>query len=347
MSVQYQGVGWNPQKKIYDRILWSGILGFNLLFIGGQLIFFPKITAETLILRTTSLTAVLLLHFILYIGPLCRINPRFLPLLYNRRHAGVAMFCFALIHGALATVHFHALGDTHPLISIFLANLNYNQLHHFPFQVLGFYALMIFMVMALTSHDFWLKSLGAKNWKRLHRLVYLAYALVIGHVVLGIFQAESHPIYAGLIAASILTWVTLHLLAFYKNQKKGILIKKGTQQLSEDGYVKICRVFEIPEKRARKVILGKEPIAIFRYDGKISAVHGHCRHQGGPLAEGKIIDGCITCPWHGYQYLPHNGQSPPPFTEKIKTYQVKILDEMIWLQPKSAGSGIYVEPTVY
>ena len=26
------------------------------------------------------------------------------------------------------------------------------------------------------------------------------------------------------------------------------------------------------------------------------------------------MDGCITCPWHGYQYLPHNGQSPPPFT---------------------------------
>jgi hypothetical protein len=24
----------------------------------------------------------------------------------------------------------------------------------------------------------------------------------------------------------------------------------------------------------------------------------------GPLGEGKIIDGCVTCPWHGYQYLP-------------------------------------------
>mgnify|MGYP003753304843 CR=1 FL=1 len=48
-------------------------------------------------------------------------------------------------------------------------------------------------------------------------------------------------------------------------------------------------------------------------------MHNVCKHQMGPLGEGKIIDGCITCPWHGYQYLPANGQSPPPFTEMVKT----------------------------
>ncbi|MGB1992779.1 MAG: ferric reductase-like transmembrane domain-containing protein, partial [Flavobacteriaceae bacterium] len=56
-------------------------------------------------------------------------------------------------------------------------NLKYNQVHAFPFQVLGFFALLIFTIMAITSHDFWLKNLGPKVWKSLHMGVYFAIQL--------------------------------------------------------------------------------------------------------------------------------------------------------------------------
>lgn len=39
--------------------------------------------------------------------------------------------------------------------------------------------------MAATSHDFWLKNLTAPVWKRLHMLVYAAYALLLAHLLLG------------------------------------------------------------------------------------------------------------------------------------------------------------------
>jgi nitrite reductase/ring-hydroxylating ferredoxin subunit len=58
-------------------------------------------------------------------------------------------------------------------------------------------------------------------------------------------------------------------------------------------------------------------VAIFKYDGKISAISNVCQHQNGPLGEGKIIDGLVTCPWHGFQYCPHDGASPEPFKEKV------------------------------
>jgi nitrite reductase/ring-hydroxylating ferredoxin subunit len=51
------------------------------------------------------------------------------------------------------------------------------------------------------------------------------------------------------------------------------------------------------------------------------------------------MDGCITCPWHGYQYLPHNGQSPPPFTEKVNTFEVKVMDNKVWLNPTPFPEG--------
>jgi len=83
----------------------------------------------------------------------------------------------------------------------------------------------------------------------------------------------------------------------------------------------------------------KERIAIFKTDGKLFALNNVCKHQNGPLGEGKVIDGCITCPWHGYQYLPKNGQSPPPFKEKVSTYDLKIEMGNVWLNPEPYPEG--------
>jgi nitrite reductase/ring-hydroxylating ferredoxin subunit len=71
-----------------------------------------------------------------------------------------------------------------------------------------------------------------------------------------------------------------------------------------------------------------------------------CQHQNGPLGEGKIVDGCITCPWHGYQYLPDSGQSPPPFTEKIPTFNVQIRGRRVFVHSTPNPAGTRVEPVV-
>jgi len=76
----------------------------------------------------------------------------------------------------------------------------------------------------------------------------------------------------------------------------------------------------------------------------VSAVSNVCQHQNGPLGEGRILDGCITCPWHGYQYGPENGAAPPPFKEKIPTFQVKVVDGAVLVHPRPNAPGTYVEP---
>jgi nitrite reductase/ring-hydroxylating ferredoxin subunit len=90
------------------------------------------------------------------------------------------------------------------------------------------------------------------------------------------------------------------------------------------------------------VSAGAERVAIFRYDGRVSALSNVCRHQNGPLGEGKIIDGCVTCPWHGYQYDPANGCSPPPFTDKVPTYRTEIVHGIVYLDPKPLPAGTAV-----
>lgn len=339
MGLDYQLVLWNKHKKAYDKIIVFGMLLYIILFAVVTLVFNSETSIETLVIRAFGSLAIIMLHIILAIGPLSRLNSSFLPILYNRRHLGVSMFIAAFIHGGFSMFQFHALGNVNPIYSLFTSNMDYNSLTNFPFQVLGFLALLILFVMASTSHDFFLANLSAKVWKRLHMMVYLAYALIIAHVFLGAFQQETSPFTIGVLILGFILISSLHITTAFKERK----IDNAKAQ-EKDGWLQVCDISEIENDRAKIFTLEKERVAIFKYDGKLSAIHNVCKHQGGPLGEGKIIDGCITCPWHGYQYLPHNGQSPPPFTEKVATYKLKLEGSKIYINPKAFEEGTAIKP---
>lgn len=339
MSHSYTSVGWNRQKKIYDSVMLAGIAMYLALFIGLGFAIHPTATIETLLIRGFGTCALLMLHLILCIGPLCRLFPRLLPLLYNRRHLGVTMFLMALAHGSFALFQFHALGDLNPLVSVLVSNTQYASLTNFPFQPLGLAALLILFLMAATSHDFWLANLTAPVWKRLHMLVYIAYGLIIAHVVLGVLQAETSPILAGTLAAGMIVVLGLHLIAGWRERELD-----HPKDSSAKGFVDVCAVGEIRDNCAKVVTLSGERVAVFKYDGKVSAISNVCQHQNGPLGEGKIIDGCVTCPWHGYQYLPDSGASPPPFAEKVPTFNVKVVGGRVLIDPRPNAPGTRVEP---
>ena len=121
----------------------------------------PQVTIETAIIRGFGVTAIILLHVVLSIGPLCRIDRRLLPLLYNRRHLGVITFLCAATHGVFALVQFHGGGNVNPLVSVLTTSTGWLTVDRFPFQIAGLAALLILFVMAATSHDFWLRTLTA------------------------------------------------------------------------------------------------------------------------------------------------------------------------------------------
>ncbi len=340
MSVSYTTVLWNRQKKKYDIILIVLVLLYLIGFIVLNAMVNPEVTEETLLIRSTGTLAITMLHVILAIGPLSRLNPKFLPLLYNRRHLGVTMFVIASIHGIFSILQFHFLSDTIPLISVFISNLEYNSMVNFPFQVLGFFGLMILFFMAATSHDFWINNLSPRIWKSLHMLVYLAYVLLVLHVMLGAAQNESSPILISLLALGLIFLIVVHIMA--GNQEK--TFDRTTSFDTGENFTLVCEADEIRENRARIVNFGDERIAIFKYDGKLSAVSNVCCHQNGPLGEGKIIDGLITCPWHGYQYQPHDGRAPAPFTEKVATYDLKVENGKVFINPEAHPPGTEITP---
>jgi sulfoxide reductase heme-binding subunit YedZ len=343
MSDGYRAVNWTPFKLRFDAWMLFGMGVYLACFLAGAA-FAPAAgesftVMQTLIGATGSL-AFLQLSLLLCIGPMARLTPRFKPLLYNRRHLGVATFLVALTHAVLVTIWFHGFGVLNPLVSLLVSNARYDSVVGFPFESLGMVALAMLFLLAATSHDYWNANLGPGLWKAIHMAAYPAYALLVAHVALGMLQSETHPFYVLALAAGATAVIGLQLYtAFFASGRV-----PAAQPAAP--WLRVGGVDEIPERRARVVQPdGAERIAVFKFDGQVAAVSNVCRHQGGPLGEGQVIDGCITCPWHGYQYRPEDGCSPPPFTEKIATYRTRIDKGVIYVHPVPMPAGSKVAPS--
>jgi nitrite reductase/ring-hydroxylating ferredoxin subunit/DMSO/TMAO reductase YedYZ heme-binding membrane subunit len=344
MSVAYRTVGWNPQKRRYDLVAAASIAVYLLIFVAIQALTRPELTIETLMIRALGSAAFLLLNGILCIGPLARLDRRFLPVLYNRRHLGVMMFTLALAHGLFGLVQFHAFGTLDPLVSLLVSNGRYGSLSAWPFQPLGFAALLILFLMAATSHDFWLHNLTAPVWKTLHMGVYLAYVLIVLHVLFGALRGETDPTLGWLLGAAATTVIALHAAAAIREAPRDR--EPRPEQTRADGFVDVCAVEAIPDRRAVITCLSGERVAVFRYGGKVSAISNVCQHQNGPLGEGRIVNDCIVCPWHGYEYFPDTGASPPPFTEAVPTFNIRIRAGRVLVHPQPNPPGTRLAPAL-
>src|ERR1700722_3162791 len=216
MSVGFRAVQWNRDKLAYDGLLIAAVA----LYIAGFLVVVAQLEPPKdalgeidLRIRAFGSATFLMLTIILSIGPLARLDRRFLPLLYNRRHFGVLTFCVALVHAYLVLDWYHAQGKLDPLVSVLFSSRHYASFISFPFEALGIAALAILFVMAATSHDFWLALLGPPVWKAIHMLVYPAYGLLIMHVALGAMQSDRTVLLPLLLGEAGALVGFLHLLA--------------------------------------------------------------------------------------------------------------------------------------
>jgi len=344
MSVGFRAVQWNRAKLVYDGILLAAVA----LYLGGFVLIEttlhpPKNAPDVvdLLIRAFGTCAFLMLTVILCIGPLARLDRRFLPLLYNRRHFGVLTFLIALTH-ALLMIEWFAMQDALPDLMTEMTNLPaYGRFIGFPFKALGLTALLVLFVMAATSHDFWLAFLTPPVWKAMHMLVYGAYGLVVMHVALGAMQDNRSPWLPVFVGGCFLLVAVLHVVAG-RRERAG---DRGGAV--EGGWIAVGSPLSIPDKQARIVTAPDgERIAVFRDGPRVGALTNLCAHQNGPLGEGRIIDGCITCPWHGFQYRLEDGRAPPPFTEVLATYRVRLRDGILEVDPRPLPPGTPAAITV-
>ncbi|MDZ7627031.1 MAG: ferric reductase-like transmembrane domain-containing protein [Parvularculaceae bacterium] len=323
MGATYKAVQWNGNKIVYDLYVIAALTAFIGVFMAIGLMAHAsghQADPVVLIIRALGSAAFLMLTIVLMIGPLSRLNRRFLPMLYNRRHLGVLTFLVASAHFGLSLFWYHGGGTLNPFVSLLVSNPLYSSIPGFPFEAFGVAAFVFLLLLAVTSHDFWLNNLSAPLWKALHMLVYPAYALLVLHVAFGALMTEKSPAYPVLMVVALALVAGLHIHAGLREWRRDSGMK-GLK--ASDGWIDVCDPADIPDGRAVIAPLPSgDRVAVFRKGARLHAIENACRHQNGPLGEGCLKDGLVTCPWHGWQYRLEDGVSPPPYAERVATYDV-------------------------
>jgi len=347
MSVSYRPISWTRSKIVYDAILVAAVaaflLGFNHMAGRAGLATTPT-DQGSLPIRAFGLCALLLLNVVLALGPLARLDARFLPLLYNRRHFGIVTFAVAAAHVFATFDWYFAFSPVDPWVALFVTDAAFGQPRNFPFVPLGLAAFFILAMLAATSHDFWLKFLGPGLWKSLHMGVYAAYALVVAHVAFGALQSAQGPALPVLIVVGAVVLIGLHLAAALRDLQRA---RGGARPSAVDSWLRAGLAKDIPDSRALVVRSeAGEEIAIFNDGGSFSAIGHRCAHQNGPLGEGRIIDGRVICPWHGYEYNLRDGCAPAPFTERVPTYPLRVENGVVFVRVQAKpASRVLLEET--
>jgi nitrite reductase/ring-hydroxylating ferredoxin subunit/DMSO/TMAO reductase YedYZ heme-binding membrane subunit len=345
MSATYKPVGWTGTKLAYDAVLIVGICAYVVAYVRLAPPARPSallLDEGSLLIRAYGTCAFILLSLVLCIGPLVRIDRRFVPLLYNRRHFGVITCAVSAAHLMAVLDWYLAFSPLDPWVALFAVDTRFEALRGFPYVPFGIAAFAILLLLASTSHDFWLNFLTPPVWKALHMSIYGAYGFVVLHVAFGALQDARGASLPVLVCGSALVVVLLHLVAGWKERRSEAI----AQTSAEDApWVVVGTLDQLPEGRGMVVTLPSgETAAVFRHAGGISATSNLCAHQNGPLGEGRVRDGRIICPWHGYEYCVRNGRAPAPFTETIATYRVKLVSSQILLDPVANPPGTAVEP---
>jgi nitrite reductase (NADH) small subunit len=92
-----------------------------------------------------------------------------------------------------------------------------------------------------------------------------------------------------------------------------------------ENWVAIGTLDDIPLRGARCVKNGDMTIAIFRTaDNKVFAIEDKCPHKNGPLSQGIVHDGCVTCPLHNWVISLETGKAQGADEGAVRTFPVKM-----------------------
>ena len=98
------------------------------------------------------------------------------------------------------------------------------------------------------------------------------------------------------------------------------------------GAMRACQLSELSDGVGRMVRLGNTSVALFRHDGGVTAVEAECPHEGGPLQDGTLEDGCVVCPWHRYRFDGKSGQCDVDPSLRVKVYPTVVEEGAVWVE---------------
>lgn len=97
-------------------------------------------------------------------------------------------------------------------------------------------------------------------------------------------------------------------------------------------WIEIGRLEQVPLRGARCVNTPAGKIAVFRTaDNQVYAIENRCPHKGGPLSEGIVHGGSVTCPLHNWVFDLATGEAQGADEGQVRTFAVNVVDGRIFM----------------
>jgi len=98
----------------------------------------------------------------------------------------------------------------------------------------------------------------------------------------------------------------------------------------------VARVDAIRAGEGTAVSLNGRAIAIFNDHGIYRAIDDTCPHAGASLSQGTLVDGTVTCAWHGWRFHLCDGSWADYRKIKIDVYPVRLVGDEIQVEVPDA-----------
>jgi toluene monooxygenase system ferredoxin subunit len=82
-------------------------------------------------------------------------------------------------------------------------------------------------------------------------------------------------------------------------------------------------------------------VLLVNLDGEVRAYEDRCAHKGLPLHHGRLSDGVITCPAHGWQYDLTTGRGVNPERVLLCSFVVKIEGNDVLVNVDESGTNAH------
>jgi nitrite reductase/ring-hydroxylating ferredoxin subunit len=104
------------------------------------------------------------------------------------------------------------------------------------------------------------------------------------------------------------------------------------------GWHDVAEVASLPDGRPERAMLGEIPLLVLREGDGFHVLADRCSHLSGPLSDGELRDGCVTCPWHGSMFRLSDGAvARGPATAPQPAFQTRVRAGMLQVCLPGAG----------
>lgn len=191
---------------------------------------------------------------------------------------------------------------------------------------------------ALTGAAQWFDTTNEEAPRRMGALHAMLNGTALGFYTAACILRENDARAAGIatawtghILSTTSAWIGGHL-----SYELGIGVNRDTVRFGVEEWADAIAVDDLSDGKPHRVEIDEVPVMILKDGDEMLATSPVCAHLAGPLDEGEIENGCVTCPWHGSVYNLHTGEVVHgPATGPIRVYDTRIEGDTVQVRARS------------